>query len=338
MALETTTRDRDPFQDHTPPEQLTVPESMGREQFRAMGTTVSVLLPERSIHAGAGAVRLLFEHWEKILSRFQPESELSRLNQQAGKPVRVSNLLFHVTRAALNAAQVSKGVYDPTLLRQLERLGYARSFDELPTDIPEREYSPNSGGDWRAIRLNSRERSITLPEGSGLDLGGIAKGMAVDAALHLLYQSGIQTALVNAGGDLAVMGMPPGQQHWPLLIDGPQRSWVIPFQYGALATSGIARRHWRQGEQVRHHLLDPRTGEPVLTTLWSVTAAAGTCEQAEVAAKVAFLLGIEQGAHFLKRHGLAGLFVCKDGRWIAAGPWPVKSMRDNSTSEAAPSC
>ena len=311
-----------------PLSQFAVPQGMGREQFRAMGTTITLLLPESLLYTGTQVARQLFERWEQTLSRFLPESELSQLNRQSGEPVRVGGLLFHVLRAALAAAQESEGLFDPTLLTQLQQMGYDRSFDELPATLPESKQPSEPGGAWRDIRLSYMRKSVTLPPGIGVDVGGIAKGMAVDAALKQLRLLGIRTALINAGGDLAVMGMPAGYENWPLAVEGRATSWVIPFAYGSLATSGVSRRHWQQGAQERHHLIDPRSGESARSGLWSVTVAASTCEQAEVAAKVAFLLGPEQGRDFLQRRGLAGLLVGLDGEWISAGPWPGELMQE----------
>lgn len=167
---------------------------------------------------------------------------------------------------------------------------------------------------------------MTLPIGIKLDFGGIAKGMAVDAALEQLHQSGIHTALVNAGGDLAVLGFPPAARHWQIAVPGLEQFWSVPLRHGAVATSGIAHRHWWRGEKYQHHLLDPRTGKPVQNDLWSVTAIADRCEQAEVAAKVAFILGSQTGADFLRRHRIAGLFVHKDGTWETVEPWTADYM------------
>jgi thiamine biosynthesis lipoprotein len=307
--------------------QLSVPAGMKAKEFRAMGTTVSLLLPEAQFCMGVEATQDLFAEWEQTLSRFLPESDLSQLNRQAGTPVAVSPLLFRVLYAAYKAAQETEGLFDPTLLTQLVGIGYDRSFDKLPALISASEHAPQSGGGWREIRLDHRRRRVTLPASIGVEVGGIAKGMAVDAALAQLRLLGIQTALVNAGGDLAVMGLPAEYEHWPLSIAGKDVSWVIPFQYGALATSGIDRRHWQQGTQARHHIIDPRSGESAQSGLWSVTVAAESCQRAEVAAKTAFLLGAEQGRTFLNDHGLAGVLVRIDGSWLSAGSWPVALMK-----------
>ncbi len=307
--------------------QISVPDGMRYAVFRAMGTTVSLFLPNAAFCTGVEATQDLFAEWEQTLSRFLPESELSQLNRQAGTPVSVSPLLFRVLYAAYTAAQETEGLFDPTLLPQLVGIGYDRSFDELPAIIPASKHTPRSGGGWREIRLDHRRRRVTLPAGIGVEVGGIAKGMAVDAAIAQLRLLGVQTALVNAGGDLVVMGQPVGQEHWPLSVVIKDTSFVIPFQYGALATSGVDRRHWQQGTRIRHHIIDPRTGESSQSGLWSVTVAAESCQRAEVAAKAAFLLGAEQGRDFLNDSGLSGLLVRVDGSWTSAGSWPVALMK-----------
>ena len=295
-----------------------------------MGTTISMLLPEQQADQGTQIVRTLFSEWEAALSRFLAESELSRLNQQAGKPVAVSELLYRVLATALTAAQATQGVYDPAMLDQLVQLGYDRTFDELP-DV---QFSPiipgEPGGRWRGIRVDPLRRQVSLPVGIKLDFGGIAKGMAVDAALEELRQSGISPAMVNAGGDLAVLGLPPKLEDWPVAVPGRERYWTIALHHGAVATSGIARRHWWQGQTLRHHLLDPRTGLPAESDLWSVTVVTDRCEQAEVAAKVAFILGSRKGADFLRRHRIAGLLVREDGSCNTVEPWPAQLMEEES--------
>jgi thiamine biosynthesis lipoprotein len=302
------------------------PAAMTRVEFPAMGTTVSLLLPEGGpAEEGGEIARALFAEWEAVLSRFRPESELSRLNARAGEPMAVSALLYEVLDMALRAAAATDGVYDPTLLRQLVAAGYSRSFDDLPQEqaslVGWSALAP--GGGWRGIWRAPARREVRLPRGVGLDFGGIAKGMAVDATLALLRARGFELALVNAGGDLAVAGLPSGEPAWHIAVPGAgDERWSVPLARGAMATSGIARRQWRQGGERRHHLLDPRTGAPAENGLWSVSVVAATCARAEVAAKAAFVLGPAEGAAFLERIGVAGLLVVEDGRRVVAGPWP----------------
>ena len=127
-----------------------------------------------------------------------------------------------------------------------------------------------------------------------------------------------------------MLGLPPAAEQWPIAVPGRERCWTIPLHSGAVATSGIAHRHWWQGQTLRHHLLDPRTGLPAQSDLWSVTVVADRCEQAEVAAKVAFILGSRQGADFLRRHRIAGLLVREDGTWESVEPWPAHLMEEEA--------
>jgi FAD:protein FMN transferase len=285
-----------------------------------MGTEITVLATEKAIARATALVLALFAEWEETLSRFRPESELSRLNAAAGRPFRASWLLFRVVSRSLDAAEATGGLFDPTLLRDLERIGYDRTFSRLrPRPNGGR---PQGGGGWRRVRIDRGERTIELPAGVGIDLGGIAKGLCVDASIALLERHRLGPVLVNAGGDLRALGAPPGG-HWPVALGERETARLVPLAAGALATSGRVGRAWMQGAVERHHLLDPRTGEPASSGLRLVSVAAGTCGHAEVAAKAAFLLGPERGAAFLRAAGLAGFFVHDDGRTSNAGDWPA---------------
>jgi len=286
-----------------------------------MGSDVHLLLPARHASDATRAVESLFAEWEEVLSRFRPESELSRLNARAGTPVRAGPILLDAVEAALAAARATGGLFDPTLGRELVRLGYDRPFEEIG-DLPSATGRPRGGGAWRAMVVDRAAGVVTVPADSALDLGGIAKGMVVDASLELLRSRGIETALVSAGGDLAVLGLPPDRPAWDVLVGGDPHGPVVPLARGALATSGSARRRWRQGNVARHHLVDPGTGEPAVSGLREVTVAAGTCRIAEVGATVAFVAGPRLGPALLERLGVAGLLVTAAGEHIRVGRWP----------------
>lgn len=303
-----------------------VPLGLGQISFTAMGTTIAVFVPLQSLLAGAQAVRGLFSLWEETLSRFRADSDLSILNGRAGQPSPVSALLYEVLSAAISAAERSGGLYDPTLLAQMSRIGYDRSFEAgLATTAEPRDDRPRTG-DWRSIRIDRGLRTVELPLESGIDLGGIAKGMAVDAAILRLHQLGIVPALVNAGGDLAITGVPPHSDGWMIDVQSPQRPYRIALREGAMATSGSARRHWQQGSHRRHHIIDPRTGDPAHSDCWSVSVVAATCQAAEIAAKAAFILGSVAGADYLAERGLPGLFQRHDGSCATVGGWPINAL------------
>ena len=289
-----------------------------------MGTGVTVLVPAANRRLGTW-VENLFHAWEVRLSRFREDSELSRLNARAGESVRVSRMLFEAVEAAVGAAQETGGLFDPTMLHQIRGLGYDRTFNAIDP-ASTRQYRPVLGGAWREVRLDPRRRTVQLPEGAGLDLGGIAKGMAVDAALAGLRKAGAACAAVNAGGDLAVTDPPRGYASWPIEIETNREPCLVSLAGGALATSSVGRRRWQEGAMERHHLLDPASGLPVDNEVWSATATARSCRDAEVAAKAALLLGEGDGTGFLERRQMPGLLVLKDGRQVLIGSWaPIEA-------------
>ena len=304
-------------------EELFTPRGLSRHVFAAMGTSVSVLVPaDRGIEATR--IEQLIATWAAACTRFDPRSELSLLNAAGGRPRVVSDLLFTVLWTARLAAEATDGLFDPTLLRSLEAIGYDRDFAALAgAPVPPMHGPIPSTGGWRGLELDRGRRTVRLPAGVGLDLGGLAKGMAVDAAIADLAAREVTVAAVDAGGDLAVLGLPPGTEAWPIAIEAPDGARHVRLVSGALATSSIVRRRWRQGSVERHHLIDPRTGLPSKVLLSSTSVAAVTCAQAEVAAKVAFLLGPEDGSRFLDGHDLAGLFLLPDGSELRAGRWPA---------------
>lgn len=290
--------------------------------FRAMGTEIAVRVEHDTPSDLVREVRDLFEHWEAVLSRFLPDSELSRVNAAAGTTVRVSPLFHRVLTQALRAARHTGGVFDPTLGRQLVAAGYSQSFD-LPSCAQFRLSAPRPGGAWRDIAVDDVAQTIRIPRGAAVDFGGIAKGMAVDAAIAVLSAGGATSALVNAGGDMRAITADGGG--WPVgLTDAPGQ--FLTLYDGAVATSSTARRRWRIGSEDQHHLIDPRHGGPSRSGVWSASVAAGSCAYAEVAAKTALILGPDEGPRLLERLGLTALLSRNDGTTIRIGHWPSQEI------------
>jgi thiamine biosynthesis lipoprotein len=241
------------------------------------------------------AVESEFDRIEALLSRFRPDSELSRLNDAGELDAGPDSLA--VTRLALDARERTGGRFDPTVHDALAGAGYDRSFEHVAERGPATASTTHVCGG----RVDVDGSLIRLGEGVHLDLGGIAKGYTVDRALSILAPAG--PCLVNAGGDLAVHG-----GAWPVAVEGTEL--VLELTSGALATSGRDRRHWRRGHEERHHLIDPSTGRPAESDLLRVTVVAASAVEAEVLAKVAFLGGAVDAPHVLVR---------SDGRVVLGG-------------------
>jgi FAD:protein FMN transferase len=306
---------------------IATPRGMHRVGFAAMGTTVDVLLPAGRETAVATVVST-FDSWMRRCSRFDPTSELSRLNAAAGRPVIVSPGLFHAISTAMDAARATGGVFDPTILGRLRALGYDRTFSEVRDHGAAEPFArPSLVERWADVLLDRTMRTVELPEGVGLDLGGIAKGMAVDEAVLALAEAGVAPAAVNAGGDLAVLGTPPDADGWRIAIETPDGEHVVVLRSGALATSSTTRRRWTRGGRDVHHLIDPRTGAPADTGIASVSVSALRCAQAEVAAKAVLILGPRPGADLIVRTGLSALVVEGSGRRHRIGQWVDAEVR-----------
>ena len=174
--------------------------------------------------------------------------------------------------------------------------------------------SPAAG---EGIRCDPATRTVTLPAGVRLDLGGIAKGWAADEAARRLRPHG--PALVNAGGDIALNGPRANGEPWPIGITDPfnpdEQIEVVRVESGGVATSGRDYHRWRQAGLEQHHILDPRTGRPAETDVLAATVIAPTAPQAEMAAKAALILGSRDGLRWLDaRPTLAGLLVLDYGK------------------------
>jgi thiamine biosynthesis lipoprotein len=276
-----------------------------RRSFAAMGTLVQVITAPGSdaglVDAALERVRKVFAREEARFSRFRPESELCRVNDRAGKRVRVSRSFAEVTRRALDAARATGGLFDPTVLPALRAAGYDRDFKEIASedegdpelDAIRRAFhelvikDATSCGAWRDVEL--RGELLRLPEGAELDFGGIAKGWTVDLAAQTL--SDFAWAIVDAGGDLRIVGDTP-PAGLDVAVEDPQENGLEALRLrlgtGALATSSVTARAWGRGG---HHLIDPRTGLPALTGVLQATVWAETCAEAEVWSKAALLAG-----------------------------------------------
>ena len=295
--------------------------------FRAMGCEMLGAIDRDDALAGErlAAVPGWFEEWEQQLSRFRADSNLMRLNA-AGRATGVPDALWKVIGVALDAARQSDGLVRPTMLDALEAAGYDRSFDLIGQDrAPQAERSAQvnrpAPADWRAIQLDKRARAVTLPARARLDLGGVAKGWAADQAVRRLAAAG--PALLDAGGDIAVSGPMSDGSPWPIAIANPfapeDTLGLLLLVQGAIATSGRDYRRWQRGGAQQHHIIDPRTGRPADTDVLTATVVAPDGPSAEVAAKVALILGSRAGLAWLDdRPTLAGLLVLEDGRVLSS--------------------
>jgi thiamine biosynthesis lipoprotein len=276
-----------------------------------MGTEMELVLdasPELEALRAIAAAEREIRRLERLLSRFDGESELSRLNARGAMAVGAE--LLALVELALAAREQTGGRFDPTVHDALLAAGYDRSFERLEADGRQEASAPvRCGG---AVHVEAAASWISLERGVRLDLGGIAKGYAADRAVAILADAG--DCLVDAGGDIAVSG-----GRWPVGVETTDGMLTLELAEGAIATSGRDRRRWMRGGAERHHLIDPSTGRPAAGGLLRVTVVAPSAAEAEVLAKELFLAGVPAAALEADTRGLAAVLVTDAGETLLAG-------------------
>jgi len=307
--------------------------------FRAMGCQMALVVATEDAQAAAvhlAAARSLIDGLEDRLSRFRTTSELSHLNAHPARSMPVSEDLWEVLQLAIDGARRTGGLYDPTILDALESVGYDRPFQEMRGENGPLRRLTSRPDSWREIRLDSRARTVTLPSGARLDFGGIAKAWTAERAATSL--SALGPCLVDAGGDIATRGAPPGRPGWPIGVADPRHPdrdlTTLVVAHRGVATSGVDFRRWRRDGTVYHHIIDPRTHLPARTDLWSVTVVAANAREANLHAITALILGSKEGLRYLAaQYDIEGLAVDQEGgvrttpgfcrqvwsKWIAGG-------------------
>lgn len=302
--------------------------------YLVMDTIVSITIyaeAEVDTNSIFQAVLLEIERLESILSAHKPSSDVAKIDAAAGKnPVAVNNETLEVVAKALEYAELTNDAFDITLAPVL------RLYDFHQQKRPSRNQLANAlvMVDWRKVELNATAGTVFLAEENmQLDLGGIAKGYIVDRAADLVQEHNIEYAVINAGGDIRVLGPKPDDTPWRIGIkdpDNPQGLFgIVEINGGSIVTSGDYERFF-EVEGVRyHHIIDPYTGLPA-DSLRSVTVIAPTAELADILSTAVFVLG-EAGIELVEQ--LDGVEVVI---WNSAGEvtWSsgLTNAPENSTS------
>lgn len=299
------------------------------ESFHGFGTSIGVWTTEPALLSHLGPrLQAWVERVEAACSRFSPASDLSRANAAAGSPVEVSQELLSAFQAAAGMAMVTDGLYDPAVGTAVIEAGYDRTFEAVVVDGPGPRGPGQPGGGWRQVEVDAQASTITVPEGYRLDLGGSAKGWAVDVFLEGLRNSVLAEypdagVCLSAGGDIAVAGVSPAGG-WPVVISErldrsvATNEGYIRLTRGAIATSGATARSWSDGHLPGHHIIDPRTGAPG-TSRWAlVSIFADTCLVADTVATAVWLLDGDAPER-LDSWGLGARLVDRDGRETLVG-------------------
>ncbi len=299
-------------------------------RFEVMGTTAEVVVVGGASDAlVADAVALLHE-LEARWSRFRSTSEIAALNLHAGDWVLVSAPTFALVRLATVGWRSTGGRFDPTVLGDLIRAGYDRTFvDITPASAAHARSDLRLG--CAAIDLDDVWCRVRLPLGVGFDPGGIAKGLAADMVAESVRDAGADGACVNIGGDVRVTGAAPGSHAWTVELDSDAASDTedanarpsVLLLEGAVATSGTTARSWTRVGAEQHHVVDPATGRPARGAVCRATVVAPLGWQAEVLTKALLLAAPCDGLEMASAHGAAARIVTVDNETLATPGWPA---------------
>ena len=249
-----------------------------------------------------------FHEVEARCSRFDPASELSKLSTTVDRAVEVSDLVFETLRFALNVSEMSGGAFDPVVGGAMIARGFNRHYltgATMKGTVPAVQRQSPVGATFHDVSLDLKNRAVTLLRPLVLDLGGVAKGLAIDLAAKELEP--VRGFSIDAGGDLYLSGKNDEGNDWSVGIRHPRKDHtvieVLRVSDKAVCTSG----DYERGQ----HLLDPSLGSPA-SGVASATVIAPTAMLADAASTAAFVLGPEDGIAFCRRIGVAAILFTPD--------------------------
>lgn len=283
---------------------------------------ITITAPESKRFDGDSALEAAFAKIadiERRISRLSPDTELSRINAQAGvAPVVVSEDTFKIISTAFDYAVLTDGAFNPAIGPLVSLWGINTENENIPTEEDISQMLPLL--DWRSVELDEAARSVFLPvEGMSLDLGGIGKGYAADEVGTLLRERGVSSALINLGGNILVIGSRGDGQPWRIGVQDPDDDRGVYFLSltltdGSIVTSGPYERFFEQDGVVYHHILDSATGYPAETHIASVSLLGTSSTAADALSTATFVLGLDRSLRLLESlPDVDGVFLLDDG-------------------------
>lgn len=263
-----------------------------------MGTFVQVLSTDKN---AAGIVFKEIKRIEGLLSKYDPLSEISRLNA-AGK-LKVSPETFFIVKKAKEFSEESKGAFDITVGPLVGLWGFKDKDYRVPSEAKIKDALRLVGSDKIVLQEGANVVKLKTP-GMVLDLGAIAKGYAVDKAVARLKAAGIKNCLINAGGEIYCMGVRSGSRLWKVAVQDPRGDALrggMELKDSAVATSGDYEQYFIKDGKRYAHIIDPRTGYPAASRVSSVTVTGPDCLGADALATAFFVLGPEGSSAILDK-------------------------------------
>ena len=293
-------------------------EWLSRVDDGIMGTRIVVELWSEQHAAGEQAIDAVMaemRHIDADMSTYKPDSEISRVNAQAARgPVKISKELFDLLSTSLEYSRITEGAFDITYAS----VGFMYDFRARRRPDEKQIAAALPAVNYRHVLLDRTTSTVRFSQpGVRIDLGGIAKGYAVDRGIAILQRAGIKHALVSAGGDSRIIGDRFGKP-WIVGIRHPDRPDEVvarlPLVDTAISTSGDYEHFFDENGVRYHHIIDPRTGHSA-SAVRSATVLASTATRTDGLSKTAFVLGAEAAIKIYERLGdVDAILVKPDGK------------------------
>lgn len=275
---------------------------------------------EENARAAIGAAFDCCKKYDNLLSQTRPGSDIYHINESKGKAVKVSEETYRLIEAAIHYAEISDGMFDFTIGAVSELWDFKQQEQPQLPKKPALQKALETVG-YKNVQLMSGEHiQLKNPE-TQLNLGGMAKGYIADRVIEVLKRQGIESAVVNLGGNVAVLGGSDNAEPWKIGIERPysDRSEILGSVEAVncnLVTSGIYERKFEKDGKLYHHILNPETGYPMETELdqVTVTGPTGRGMDCDAYSTICMMLGLEKGLKLIEdTEGLEAVFVKTDG-------------------------
>lgn len=307
-------------------------------KFEAMGTDVEIIIDgdKKLLNTAKKRLDILENKW----SRFLPSSEISILNNSQGDKAEISNDTALLIRRAIESYQLSEGLYDPTILGDLLKAGYSKSFEKIKND--KFNYGMNSdlhsGTDQIVFNTSN---TVTLGKGVGFDPGGIGKGLASDLIANEIIDLGANSILINIGGDIRTLSSSNVSADFEISIYDENKNVldIVSFSNGAIATSTTKKRKWNKSiidsdgtakTISENHIIDPRTKHSSNSNVDLVSVISSEAWRSEILCKEVMLNSHENKFHLIEQLDAAALIRLTNGTIYTSKNWSIFSKGENA--------
>lgn len=299
-------------------------EPLSRTEF-LMDTVITLRIYDKKDEKIMDRVIDRLREIEERMSKTIPTSDISLINRNAGiEPVKVNEDVYYVIKQAKKLAEITDGVYEPTIGPLVELWDIAANKKEEVSSIPTEKEIEEARKlvNYEDLELMDDNQVFLKRKGMKIDLGGIAKGYAADEVKRILLEEGVRSAIIDLGGNVYALGKKNNGQLWRIGIQDPFDSTgnylgISNVEDKSIVTSGDYERYYLYKGHKYHHILDPNTGYPSESGLRSVSIISDKSIEGDALSTALFILGVEKGTEVIsKLEGIEAIFITKEGEVI----------------------